>query len=409
MSTTILMLAIPFFLVSIAVEWLWDLRKKTGFVTFNDAFGSLAVGILSRSSKVILWSAGAFFIHHYWVKVTLWQWPADAWYTWVFTFIAYDFVYYWTHRAGHSINFFWAGHVVHHQSEEFNLTTALRQTSTGLFTWIFALPLLWLGVPVEVYATCTALNLIYQFWVHTRHIGTLGWFERWFVTPSHHRVHHGQNPEYIDKNHGGVFIIWDKWFGTFQQEMKDVEPIYGVRRTLANLNPFFANVHVWWSLFKDAWYCEKLTDAFKIWWMPTGWRPEDQMINAPIKKSDLQHFRKYDPGATDAIKTYAGYLLVSSIVMLVHFLLSFENHPQITKTLLMFFLVSAPLLTGAWLLEGRSIFLELTRIAVSAVSLIFIWQDLTWGLWVWAVHLGLGCFGVFALLFIRNQRNPQPS
>ncbi len=156
-------------------------------------------------------------------------------------FVVYDFCYYWLHRLGHERNILWAAHSVHHQSEEYNLSTALRQTSTGfLLSWIFYLPLAVLGVPLAVFITVAALNLLYQFWVHTRHIPKLGWYEGFFVTPSNHRAHHAQNPLYMDRNYGGVFILWDRLFGTFQQEDDAEPPVFGVTRPLASWNPLWA-------------------------------------------------------------------------------------------------------------------------------------------------------------------------
>ena len=173
---------------------------------------------------------------------------------WIGALLAYDFCYYWLHRAGHRVAVLWAAHVVHHQSEDYNLSTALRQTSSGfLFGWIFYLPLAVAGVPPLVFGTVALIDLLYQFWVHTQQVGKLGWFDRWFCSPSNHRVHHAVNERYLDKNYGGILIVWDRLFGTFAEE-DDAEPcVYGTRAPLRSWNPVWANLQVYRDLWLDSW------------------------------------------------------------------------------------------------------------------------------------------------------------
>ncbi len=165
---------------------------------------------------------------------------------------------------GHERNILWAAHSVHHQSEDYNLSTALRQTSTGfLLSWIFYLPMAVVGVPLLVFVSVAALNLLYQFWVHTRHIPKLGWFEWFFVTPSNHRAHHAQNALYMDRNYGGVFIIWDRLFGSFQEEDDNEPVIFGVTTPLASWNPIWANVQFYAQLWADARRAESTWDKLR--------------------------------------------------------------------------------------------------------------------------------------------------
>jgi len=208
---------------------------------------------------------------------------------------------------------------VHHQSEDYNLSTALRQTSTGfLFGWIFYLPLFLLGFPALVLATVSALNLIYQFWVHTQHIRKLGWLDRVMVTPSNHRVHHAQNQRYIDRNYGGVFIFWDRIFGSFQEELDDEPVVFGVRKPLANWNPFWANVQVYAYLWFDAARTKHWKDKIGIWFRRTGWRPEDMESQYPRHPVSLIEFRKFDPAVSSSVRRYTlGQFLLTIVGVLL--------------------------------------------------------------------------------------------
>ena len=241
--------AVPFFFLAIAIELVYGWLKRRNTYRINDSVGSLFMGTLSTASKLVLIGLGgavfAAIEQHY----SLWRMDTGAWATWVFAFVAYDLCYYWFHRISHERQIFWASHVAHHQSEEYNLTTALRQTSTGfLLGWIFYIPVFLVGVPAEVFVTVASANLIYQYWVHTEHVPKLGWYEWIFVTPSNHRVHHAQNDIYMDRNYGGVFILWDRFFGTFQEEREDQPCIYGIRGpllTFSRSGPICISMSAW--------------------------------------------------------------------------------------------------------------------------------------------------------------------
>lgn len=305
-------LAVPFFLLALLGELAVDKIRGTGFYRANDAISSLGAGTLSttlgyftRLLPAVIW--GYVLQNFALVEVD------PAWFDlsprglalWALALIGFDFCYYWAHRMGHEISILWAAHAVHHQSEEYNLSTALRQTSTGfLFSWIFYLPLFLLGMPFEVFVTVNALDLIYQFWVHTRLIGKLGWADRVFVTPSNHRVHHAQNDIYIDRNYGGILILWDRLFGTFQEERDDEPVVFGVRKPLANWNPFWANLQVYDYLWFDAVRTQRWRDKIGIWFRRTGWRPEDVALRYPKRPADLEHFSKFDPPLGRAGRLY---------------------------------------------------------------------------------------------------------
>ena len=242
-------LAVPFFLLAILVELIygWAIKKNT--YRINDTVSSLFMGSLRGTSGILKIGIGGTIFYIIETEFSLWRMDDTNILTWVFAFVAYDFFYYWFHRISHERQIFWASHVAHHQSEEYNLSTALRQTGTGfLITWVFYIPLFVIGVPSYVFVSVASINLIYQFWVHTKHIGKLGFYELIFVTPSNHRVHHAINDEYVDKNYGGVFIIWDRLFGTFQEELEDEECVYGIRGPIKTFNPVWANLHIYLSL-----------------------------------------------------------------------------------------------------------------------------------------------------------------
>jgi alkylglycerol monooxygenase len=229
-----------------------------------------------------------------------------------------DFAGYWIHRLAHSINFFWNNHIVHHSSEEYNLACALRQ-SISVYVKIYVvllLPAALLGVPEKVIAVVAPLHLFAQFWYHTRHIGRMGFLEYIIVTPSHHRVHHAINPEYLDKNYGQIFIFWDRMFGTYQEEQANIPAVYGVTRPVRTWNPIKINFMHLWLLIKDAWHAKSWKDKLRIWFMPLGWRPADVAKKYPVYKiEDVYHFEKYDTPASKGFQTYLWAQLICMLLL----------------------------------------------------------------------------------------------
>ena len=317
----ILLFAMPIFLALVLLEqWYSWYRNENTFNTM-DTVSSLSSGVTNIVKDVLGLSFSiityGFMVKHlavYKVESTFWVY---------FTaFIALDFSGYWVHRLSHEINLFWNKHAIHHSSEEFNLACALRQSISSfvnLFT-VFLLPAAILGVPGEVIAIVAPAHLFAQFWYHTRHIGKMGFLEHIIVTPSHHRVHHALNKEYMDKNHGQIFIIWDKLFGTFQEELPEVPPVYGITRPAQTWNPIKINFQHLWLMLRDAWYTRDWRDKLRIWFKPTGWRPADVEARFPVHKIDNPyHFEKYAPPATPAIKTWAWVQLLWMLAVVMYF------------------------------------------------------------------------------------------
>ena len=305
-------LAVPFFLLLLLIELLVDRLKKTGYYRSNDAINSLSAGVLSTTTgyftKFLQWMIWGFVLSNFALFDMQRSWfdsSPQGISLWILAAVAWDFCYYWNHRLGHEMSILWAAHAVHHQSEDYNLSTALRQSSSSfLFGWIFYVPLFLLGFPVDVLITVGAINLIYQFWVHTQHIGRMGLLDRILVTPSNHRVHHAQNERYIDKNYGGIFILWDRLFGSFAEEDADEPVIFGVRKPLANWNPLWANFQVYNYLLFDAINTRRWQDKIGIWFRRTGWRPADVNARFPKRHTDLEKFRKFNPQLSMARRRY---------------------------------------------------------------------------------------------------------
>jgi len=295
--------AIPFFLLAIAAEWSWGKWRGRDTYRLNDAVSSLTLGGLSQARRFVALGVGGS-VYAWFTSVTPFAtWNVEGWWGWLLAFVLYDLCYYCSHRAGHEIKLFWAAHVVHHQSEDYNLSTALRQTSSGfLFGWVFYAPLFFIGVPPEMIVTVGALNLIYQFWVHTEHVGELGWFEYVFVSPSNHRVHHARNPLYLDRNYGGVFIIWDRLFGSYQRELPSEPCVYGITKPIKSWSPLESWLHVYRDMLNDMRQTRSWTHRCWVPFSHPAWQPLDVASTA---SSDDQHdipFEKYDPQVSLARK-----------------------------------------------------------------------------------------------------------
>lgn len=317
-----ILMAIPGFLVLIIIELAWSHFKQLDLYRLNDAINSLAMGIMSRVTQILYALVPFSFYVYFYEDFALFEWESNPW-TWIAAFVIYDFSYYWVHRIGHTMNVSWASHVVHHSSEEYNLSTALRQTSVpNVIGWIFYIPLALMGFPPEVLIAVGSLNLLYQFWVHTQAIDQMpAWYEYTFVTPSNHRVHHAKNKIYIDKNYGGVFILWDRLFNTFQPELKQEKVIFGISTQLASWNPVWGNLHVITALCKDAWRTNSWKDKLTLWFRRTGYRPADVEARYLIIKNN-QAIEKYETPLNMPAKLYA--ILQLSLVSLGIFI--FMHH-----------------------------------------------------------------------------------
>ena len=324
----ILLIAMPAFLALVLLEKWYGWWKGKDTVRNMDMISSLTSGVTNVTKDVLGLS----------VAILSYQWMVNhlrvvtiesTWLTYLIAFMALDFAGYWTHRIAHTYNFFWNNHIIHHSSEEFNLACALRQ-SISVFVRIFAfllLPAALLGVDAKVVAIVAPLHLFAQFWYHTQHIDRMGFLEHIIVTPSHHRVHHAINPEYIDKNYAQIFIFWDKLFGTFQEEKPDVPPVYGITRPARTWNPIKINFQHLWLLITDAWRTQSWKDKFRIWLMPTGWRPADVAEKYPVYKiDDVYHFDKYDTKGSIALHAWLWIQLVALLLFISYL---FGNIAQI--------------------------------------------------------------------------------
>lgn len=340
--------AIPFFALAIIIEMTYGAMKGRNTYRLNDGAGSLFMGTISQARRFVVLGVGGYVYYLVTEYFSLPLMDTANWFTWVLAFVVYDLCYYWFHRISHERTLFWASHVAHHQSEDYNLTTALRQTSSSfLIGWIFYVPMYLLGVPAEVVVTVASLNLIYQFWVHSEHIPKLGWYEWAFVTASNHRVHHAQNEVYLDRNYGGVFILWDRLFGTFQEELDEQPCIYGIRGPLRSFNPITANIHIYVDMILDSWRTSRWQDKCRVWAGRTGWRPADVAKTHPREKNDLTEFEKYDPVISRGAYWYAFFQLL--MVLLALNAVPAGEATYLTGVYQAMFIVATSVTTAQWL------------------------------------------------------------
>lgn len=309
--------AIPVFFMLMAVEAIYGWISNKHLYRLNDTINDLSCGILQQVlgifMKTILF-AGYLSIYNNYALLDMSTFSvAGKWAAAVVLFLGVDFCYYWFHRISHEANAPWAGHIVHHQSEEYNLAVALRQgTFQACFSWVFYLPLAWVGFPPVWFISMSAFNTIYQFWIHTKTIGKLGWFETIFNTPSHHRVHHGRNPKYLDKNHAGILIIWDRMFGTFQVEDEPV--VYGITKPLSSWNPLWANFHQFVEIWEECKAAPYWSDKFWVWFMPPDWRPRGLTPRPHPPEVTPETEIKYDRRAPRGL---SGYIALHFVITLV--------------------------------------------------------------------------------------------
>ncbi|WP_115701349.1 sterol desaturase family protein [Legionella sainthelensi] len=384
MDINLTVFAAPIFLILIGIEILVAYYKKSNAFQFNDSINNLSSGILEEIASLpvrglIIFSYYYLYEHHAYFHIS-----PHSFVAWFMLWLSVDFCYYWFHRASHRCNFFWIGHSVHHQSEYYNLTVALRQGYFQTLTsWVFYLPLALIGFPTVMFVTVSSLNTIYQFWIHTQSIKKMGWFEKIFNTPSHHRVHHGKNPQYIDKNYAGSLIIWDKLFGTFEPENIPAE--YGVTEPLDSWNPFYANIKV----IKDILYYGKglksKLDVARAFFMPPDWI--------------LHRLKQQQSSVTKQIACQKSnqsprlYMLMNiSFAIILYGYLSFIFNPHAIISWLMGILILSTLYGLGAMANGKKIItIEFSRAILIFFILILIKKNLFFS-------LGLG-----TLFFLSNQ------
>ena len=323
----VLLWVVPMFIILIVIEIIYGHIKKKQTHTFMDTLSSLSSG-MTNILKDILGLVVVIISYPYLLgKLSLYNIENNV-LVYIFAFICLDFSGYWTHRLNHKINLFWNQHIIHHSSEEFNLACALRQSFSDLlgYTALFLIPAAILGVPSDVITLLAPLHLFGQFWYHTQHIGKLGFLEYFLVTPSQHRVHHAINPIYIDKNLAPIFCIWDRWFGTFQEELEDEPPVYGVLKPVRTWNPLIINFQHLWGLIFDAWHTRSIKEKLTLWWKPTGYRPEDVKKRFPrITITSADKIEKYNPESGGLLKSWAIFQWLGTTLMLLLLLANYSS------------------------------------------------------------------------------------
>lgn len=351
MGSQLITLAVPIFFLLIGLEWLWSYLCGKQVYRLNDSITDLSCGMVHQITDIALklLLIGAYiWLYNQAALLTI---PIDHIGSWIAALLIVDLAFYWYHRMSHEINLIWAGHIVHHQSEEFNLTVALRQSILGpIFKMPFWLCLAVIGFPPAMFVTAAAINRLYQFWIHTQAIDKMGFLEHVLNTPSHHRVHHARNPEYIDRNYGGMFIFWDRMFGTFEPERH--RPTYGITKPLNSWNPLWANLHYPVELYQMARQSTNWGDRLAVFVKRPGWRPEDQGgFQAPPALEE--EIRKYDAQPS---KTGTWYLTLQfvMITLLTALLLNTQKDLSVIETIVLGVQLLWGLTNIGALLEQRS-------------------------------------------------------
>ena len=321
---TVLLFAMPLFLALIIIEKVYGYYKGEDTAPTMDSVSSISSGIINSLKDVL--GLSVTLLSYDWMvnRIALFHQEPNL-IAYIIGFIAIDPYGYCSHRLAHQINFLWNKHAIHHSSEEFNLSCALRQTISSfvnLFTFLL-IPAAVLGVPAKVITITLPIHLFLQFWYHTKHIKKIGVLEQIIVTPSHHRVHHAINPEYMDKNHGQIFIFWDKLFGTYQEELDSVPAVFGITRPAQTWNPFRINFQHLWLLICDAWRAENWKDKFTIWFQPTGWRPENFEEKYPVAKiTNVYDFNKYGTQYSKTLMNWSVLQLFVTLALVSYLYLS---------------------------------------------------------------------------------------
>jgi sterol desaturase/sphingolipid hydroxylase (fatty acid hydroxylase superfamily) len=378
MHEKVISLATPVFFLLIALELLVGRARGKAVMRLNDAVTSIGLGVMSQVAGVFTRVLRIGIYVWLYEHLALARWPTDALWSFVLALVFYDFCYYWHHRFMHRVAAAWAAHVVHHSSEDYNLSTALRQTGSGaVLGWIPYVPMAIAGVPPTVFAVAALIDLLYQFWIHTEQVGRLGWFDRVFASPSNHRVHHAVNDRYLDRNYGGILIVWDRLFGTFQDERADEPPVYGTRHPLRSFNPVWANLEVYAGLARSSLSLPRWRDRLQVWWRPPGWQPGGMPTPPRDAAGDARRFfarqpgaDRYDPIRSKAITRYVVPQFAAVLAIAVHFL-EFQRSAALIPLLAYALWIVLALTALGGLLEGRPTFawLEVTRHAVAVLAL----------------------------------------
>ncbi|MBX3187962.1 MAG: sterol desaturase family protein [Labilithrix sp.] len=360
-------LAIPLFFVLIGIELLWARGRKVSVYRFTDALTDLSCGITSQI-VLLAWAATQLAIYAWAYEHHRVATISTPWIAWAVAFVGVDFFYYWWHRMSHEVNFLWAAHVVHHQSEDYNLAVALRQAVLTSWTALpFYMPLAVLGVPPLVFAITHALSTLYQFWIHTQLVGKIRGPLDWILNlPSHHRVHHAINPGYLDKNYGATLIVWDRLFGTYIEETE--KPVYGITKPLGSFDPMWAQVHYWLELAAMSRATKRPADKLRVWLASPAWKPPDH-VHVPT--APVIGRAKYERPLSRRLATYIGVHYVIVVGATFALLMWHHSIAALPLALAGAAVVGALLAFGA-LIERRrwAPHAEAARLALAAVAVV---------------------------------------
>ena len=376
---TYLFYAIPIFAFLVFVEHLAAKIMGIKINRASDMLSSLSSGLTNTSKDAIKFGVVLIGYSSLVDNMTIYK-VENLWIAIPIAFLVQDFSGYWLHRMNHRVNIFWNRHVIHHSSEEFNLSCGLRQSISVIFKFsaVLFIPAAIMGIDPMIFAVLGPIHLFMQFWYHTRLIGKMGVLEHIIVTPSHHRVHHAINPEYIDRNYGQILIIWDRMFGTFQKELSDVKPVYGVLRPVKTWNPILINFKHTYQLCKDAWRTKSYYDKLRIWFMPTGWRPNDMIEKFPIDYiNNPDEQVKFDTNHSNLFLAWSWFQFSIALGLMLHMFSVIHNF-QGELGYLYVAIIFVHIFSFTSLLDGKwySIFAEFIKAVIVIFALNI--QDYTW-------------------------------
>jgi sterol desaturase/sphingolipid hydroxylase (fatty acid hydroxylase superfamily) len=408
MNLNPVVLSIPIYFLLIGIELLIQQFSRKKMYRLNDAVTNISCGITQQLTGLFfkIFSIGVY--QYIFENFAVFIIPSNP-LTLILLFIFVDFAYYWAHRMSHEVNIMWGAHIVHHQSEDYNLSVALRQSSFQVFwTFAFYLPLAVLGFKTLDFALMAALTTVYQFWIHTPVIKRMGWLEYILNTPSHHRVHHGRDPKYIDKNHAGVFITWDKMFGTFQKE--EEPPTYGVTRPLKSWNPVWANFDHYTRMVSEMKSISGWGDKLRFILNKPGWYPKEMGGYQPAPPIDKGSYRKFDTPNSRGINYYVLYQYTIALIGTAFFLFNQASFLLSEKILFATLIIFQVVICGA-LFENKSWVLQTERIRIiiySALSIYFSYLNM-WNPVLLYAGIIYFIISFLALTFLKNQVHEQAS